>query len=71
MSLKEEKKRWEREVYEPLTKRYPERKEQFKTSSGFELPPVMLPPTTQKYLESLGFPEPLPWKVDARGLPAT
>lgn len=61
MSLKEEKKRWERETYEPLVNRYPERKEGFKTSSGFSLPPVMLPAETQNYLESLGFPGEYPF----------
>jgi methylmalonyl-CoA mutase, N-terminal domain len=61
MSLKEEKKRWEREIYGPIINRYPERKEQFETSSGFELPPVMLPPETQNYLESLGFPGAYPF----------
>ncbi len=61
MPLKEEKKRWEQEVYEPLVNRYPERKEKFTTSSGFELPPVMVPPETQNYLDSLGFPGEYPF----------
>ena len=61
MSLKDEKKRWERETYQPLVSRYPERKEEFTTSSGFDLPPVMLPPETQNYLESLGFPGEYPF----------
>jgi methylmalonyl-CoA mutase N-terminal domain/subunit len=61
MSLKEEKQRWERETYEPLVSRYPERKEYFKTSSGFSLPPVMLPAETQNYLEALGFPGEYPF----------
>jgi len=61
MSLKEEKKRWERETYEPLVNRFPERKNDFKTSSGFSMPPVMLPSETQNYLEALGFPGEYPF----------
>ncbi len=61
MSLKDEKKRWEREAYDPLVSRYPERKEDFMTTSGFSLPPVMLPPETLNYLESLGFPGEYPF----------
>ena len=33
MSLFDEKKRWERDVYNPLVKKFPERKESFSTSS--------------------------------------
>ena len=55
MSLQEEKKRWERETYDPTVSRFPERKNTFDTSSGIELPPVMLPPETLDYLKDLGF----------------
>jgi len=61
MSLQDEKKRWKRETYHPLVDRYPERKEAFETSSAIPLPPVMLPPETQDYLESLGFPGEYPF----------
>lgn len=61
MSLKDEKKRWKSETYHPLVDRYPERKEVFETSSGIPLPPVMLPPEAQNYLESLGFPGEYPF----------
>jgi len=61
MSLQDEKKRWKRETYQPLVDRYPERKETFNTSSGIPLPPVTLPPETQNYLESLGFPGEYPF----------
>ncbi len=61
MSFSEEKKRWKRETYEPLVERYPERKESFKTTSGFELPPVMLPAETRDYLKDLGFPGEYPF----------
>jgi methylmalonyl-CoA mutase N-terminal domain/subunit len=61
MSLKEEKKRWQREIYDPLVNKYPERREEFKTSSGIELPPVKLPPETENYIEALGFPGEYPF----------
>ena len=61
MALKEEKNRWKRETYEPLVNRYPERKETFKTSSGIDLPPVMIPPETENYLDALGFPGEYPF----------
>jgi methylmalonyl-CoA mutase, N-terminal domain len=61
MSFQEEKKRWERETYIPLVKRYPERKESFKITSGVELPPVMFPSETRDYLNDLGFPGEYPF----------
>jgi len=61
MALQEEKNRWERETYEPLVKRYPERKNTFVTSSGIDLPPILIPPETENYLEALGFPGEYPF----------
>ena len=61
MSLNEEKQRWERDVYDPLVKKFPERRENFTTSSSIDLPPVMLPPETQAYLKQLGFPGEYPF----------
>ena len=61
MTLSDEKDRWESETYAPLVKRYPERKDRFETSSGIELPPVMLPPENENYLEDLGFPGAYPF----------
>ncbi|MDY6867950.1 MAG: methylmalonyl-CoA mutase family protein [Chloroflexota bacterium] len=61
MSFEKEKKRWKQETYNPLVERFPERKESFKTTSGFELPPVMLPSETRDYLEDLGFPGEYPF----------
>jgi len=61
MSLKDDLKRWERETYDPLVERFPERKQNFKTSSEIHLPPVMLPPENQDYLTSLGFPGEYPF----------
>jgi methylmalonyl-CoA mutase N-terminal domain/subunit len=61
MSLDQEKKRWEEQVYDPLVNRFPERKETFKTSSGIDVPPMMVPPDEIDYLGELGFPGEYPF----------
>jgi methylmalonyl-CoA mutase, N-terminal domain len=61
MTLDQEKQRWENETYDPLLNRFPERKETFKTSSGIELPAVVLPPKEMDYREHLGFPGEYPY----------
>ena len=61
MSMDQEKKRWEKQVYDPLVNRFPERKEPFKTSSGIEIPPMMVPPDEIDYLGELGFPGEYPF----------
>ena len=68
MSLNDEQKRWENQTYDPLVKRYPERKEQFETSSGIPLPPILLPDPAKDYLEELGFPGEYPF---TRGVQST
>lgn len=57
----QERKRWEKETYDPLVKRFPERKETFQTSSGIELPAVMLPDSDKDYLKDIGFPGEYPF----------
>jgi methylmalonyl-CoA mutase, N-terminal domain len=50
-------KRWEEETLEPALKRNPERKPNFKTSSGIPVPRLLPPPETDAdYAEKLGFP---------------
>jgi methylmalonyl-CoA mutase, N-terminal domain len=61
MSMDQEKERWEKQVYDPLVKRFPERKQTFKTSSGIEIPPVLVPPDEMDYLGELGFPGEYPY----------
>jgi len=61
MTLHEEKDRWERETYDPLVNRFPERKAKFDTSSGIPLPPVMIPTGKENYLEDLNFPGEYPF----------
>jgi len=61
MSLENEKNRWEEETYHSLVKKYPERKDEFKTSSGIPLPPVTLPSPNADYMEDLGFPGEYPF----------
>jgi methylmalonyl-CoA mutase N-terminal domain/subunit len=54
--------RWEEETLKPALKRNPERKHNFKTSSGIPLPPL-LPPreAVGDYAEKLGFPGEYPF----------
>ena len=61
MSLKDEKQRWERETYKPLVNRFPERKGEFHTTSGIDLPPVELPSETHDYMKEIGFPGEYPF----------
>jgi len=63
MSLKKEKQRWEKETRQPLLDRFPERKPDFKTSSGIPLPVVLTPEDgdEKEYLENLGFPGEYPF----------
>ncbi len=57
MSLQDEQKQWEERTLEPLLKRFPERKAEFRTSSGIPLPRLLLPPDPDPdYIEQLGFP---------------
>ncbi len=46
---------WEEKTLRPLTGKFPERKAQFSTTSGIDVPRVALPGETD-YLEDLGFP---------------
>lgn len=62
MSLKESIQRWTREVLEPSIRKFPERRERFRTSYGVELPRVALPAEAgQPYEDSLGFPGEYPY----------
>ncbi len=60
MDLKDRKAKWEEEVLKPLTSRYPERKEVFRTPSNLPLPDVAIPEEFD-YLEKLGFPGEYPF----------
>ncbi len=61
MTVQEEKHRWEKETYHPLIRKYPERRDVFQTTSGIELPPVVLPNETRSYNNELGFPGEYPF----------
>lgn len=60
MSIENEKKRWEENVLQPVLKKAAERKEDFSTSSGIELPRLGLP-TEFDYGAQLGFPGEFPF----------
>ncbi|MFQ5419060.1 MAG: methylmalonyl-CoA mutase [Anaerolineae bacterium] len=58
----EQKKRWEEKVVGPLLARFPERREQFETSSGIPVDRLALPDDPDEtYLEKLGFPGEYPY----------
>jgi methylmalonyl-CoA mutase N-terminal domain/subunit len=62
VSLVTEKERWQEETLKPTLKRYPERKPEFKTSSGIPLPPVISPDGQDpEYMQKLGFPGEYPF----------
>ncbi len=62
MSLESERKRWEKKTLAPASKRYPERKNEFTTSSGIPLPPTLVPQDAEHtYLNELGFPGEYPF----------
>lgn len=54
MIVEKEYERWEKEILKPVINRFPERKENFETSSGIPLPRMALP-REMDYLEQLGF----------------
>ena len=69
MEQENEKKRWEEETLAPALKRHPERKPEFDTSSGIELPRILTPSDpVPDYGEQLGFPGEYPF---TRGIQPT
>lgn len=69
MEQENEKKRWEEETLASALKRHPERKVQFRTSSGIELPRILSPSySVPDYAEQLGFPGEYPF---TRGIQPT
>lgn len=60
MSMEVEKKKWEDEIVSPTLNKFPERKEEFTTTSGIPVPRAALP-LDDDYLERLGFPGQYPF----------
>lgn len=50
---------WHEKVYKPVTQKYPERKQRFKTSSDIDFPPIIEPDDC--YKDNLGFPGEYPF----------
>ncbi|MBI9044522.1 MAG: methylmalonyl-CoA mutase family protein [Anaerolineaceae bacterium] len=67
MTLDSEKKRWDEQVLKKVTDRFPERKEDFSTSSEIPIPHFSMP-EEKKYFEELGFPGEYPF---TRGIQPT
>jgi methylmalonyl-CoA mutase N-terminal domain/subunit len=62
MSLRDEHSRWKKETLEPSVKKLPERRKRFETSSGIEVPPLLLPPDDDPdYMDKLGLPGEYPF----------
>lgn len=62
MGLEEKKERWEEETVEPVLNHYPERKDEFETSSGIDVQRLYLPQHEDPdYEEKLGFPGEYPF----------
>jgi len=60
--LNKELKRWEEQVLNPLLERFPERREEFHTSSHIPVPRLLIPPDDDPdYLDQLGFPGEYPF----------
>ncbi len=67
MDFESEKMRWEKETLQPVTKKFPERKNIFTTSSDIPLPNFG-EPREMEYFEKLGFPGEYPF---TRGIQPT
>ncbi|MFN2170721.1 MAG: methylmalonyl-CoA mutase [Candidatus Promineifilaceae bacterium] len=66
MSIQDEKERWQKESVDPLIQRFPERKEEFVTSSGIPADRLYTPAiddgaVAEHYLEQEGFPGEYPF----------
>ena len=62
MALEQDKKRWEEEILNPGINRFPERRSESQTPSGFPLPRLMIPPEGGRdYVGDLGFPGEYPF----------
>ena len=60
--LKKAQEQWEKETLDPTLRRFPERKENFATSSSIPVPRLLLPPDPDPdYLDQLGFPGAFPY----------
>ncbi len=61
-TLKAAQERWTEQSYRKLINRFPERKPEFKTTSGTVLPPIFTPADVEvDYLRDLGFPGEYPF----------
>ena len=61
MNKKDQRKKWEEDILKPALDNFPERKENYTTSSGIPLPRVALPEDGRDYEERLGFPGDKPY----------
>jgi methylmalonyl-CoA mutase N-terminal domain/subunit len=67
MDIEEEFKRWQDKTLGPVVRKFPERKDEFSTSSGNPIPRISVP-LERDYIEDLGFPGEYPF---TRGIQPT
>ncbi|NMC13005.1 MAG: methylmalonyl-CoA mutase family protein [Chloroflexi bacterium] len=62
MTLESEFNRWKEQTLNPALERFPERKQEFSTSSGITIPHTLIPPDEDPdYMTQLGFPGEYPY----------
>jgi methylmalonyl-CoA mutase N-terminal domain/subunit len=62
MTLEKERKSWDEKTLKPVTDRFPERKTEFNTPSGIQLPNLLTPSDDDPdYMDKLGFPGEYPF----------
>lgn len=60
--ISDEQKRWQEETREPVLKRFPERRAEFRASSGIPVPPLLTPQDPDPdFMDKLGFPGEYPF----------
>ena len=61
MAKKDAFKKWQEEILNPALEKFPERREDYTTTSGIPLPRVASPAEDEEYQEKLGFPGEKPY----------
>jgi len=60
-NLREKKLQWDKDILQPVLKKFPERKTEFKTSSDLTIQRIYLPDENFSYVNKLGFPGEFPY----------
>ena len=60
-NIKEINQQWEKDTLQPLLDKYPERKVDFTSTSGIQIPRVALPAENDTFSQEIGFPGQYPF----------